>query len=200
MKQANTATAGNKRARPGPGSIVAVLGALLLGLAAPAAAVDGVSFSGGPDAASNASVDLYRIGVQWDWNKRWLETGNWHLGGYWDLQAGYWDNASDGKTNSGLWELAFTPVLRVQQSQWSAFSPYLELGVGAHLLSETSVSPQRRFSTAFQFGSHAGVGARFGQKNAFELGDRYQHLSNASIKDPNNGINFHVLRFGYWFK
>jgi len=169
-------------------------------VAQPALAVDGLSFSAGPDASSNASVDLYRVGAQWGWNKRWLETSGWHVGGYWDLQGGYWDNSSNNKTNSGLWELAFTPVFRVQQNQPSAVSPYIELGVGAHLLSETSVSAQRDFGTAFQFGSHAGVGARFGPKNAFDLSYRFQHISNASIKEPNDGINFHVLRLGYWFK
>lgn len=178
----------------------AVAAALLLALATPAGAVDGVSFSGGTDAVSDASVDLYRAGIQWDWNKRWLENGNWHLGGYWDLQVGYWDNSSTNRTNSGLWELGFTPVFRIQQTQPTSISPYAELGVGAHLLSETSVSTERRFSTAFQFGSHAGVGARFGPKNAFDLSYRYQHLSNASIKKPNNGIDFHILRLGYWFK
>lgn len=176
-----------------------LLGTLLALAAPPTRALDGLSFAGGPDASSNANVDLYRVGAQWDWHKRWFETAGWHLGGYWDLQAGYWDNSSENKTNSGLWELAFTPVFRVQQNQPSAFSPYVEFGVGAHLLSETSVSTQRRFGTAFQFGSHAGIGARFGPKNAFDLGYRFQHLSNASIKTPNNGINFHVLRLGYWF-
>lgn len=180
--------------------LTGVLGTLLALAAPPTRALDGLSFEGGPDASSNASVDLYRVGAQWDWNKRWLETGGWHLGGYWDLQAGYWDNSSDPRTNSGLWELAFTPVFRVQQNQPSAFSPYVEIGVGAHLLTKTSVSPQRRFGTAFQFGSHAGIGARFGPKNAFDLSYRFQHLSNASIKTPNNGINFHILRLGYWFK
>jgi lipid A 3-O-deacylase len=165
----------------------------------PAAAVDGMSISAGTDDSGNANVDLYRVGVQWKWKKRWLQTENWHLGGYWDLQGGYWNNSSPDKTNSGLWELAFTPVFRVQQNELSGFAPFLEFGVGAHLISKTSVSNQRQFSTNFQFGSHVGIGARFGNKDAFELSYRYQHISNASIKHPNNGINFNVLRVGYWF-
>lgn len=165
----------------------------------PAAAVDGMSISAGTDDSGNANVDLYRVGVQWKWKKRWLQTENWHLGGYWDLQGGYWNNSSPDKTNSGLWELAFTPVFRVQQNELSGFAPFLEFGVGAHLISETSVSNQRQFSTNFQFGSHVGIGARFGNKDAFELSYRYQHISNASIKHPNNGINFNILRVGYWF-
>jgi lipid A 3-O-deacylase len=181
-------------------SIARVVACVVLAITMhPAAAVDGVSISAGADDSGNANVDLYRVGVQWNWKKRWLQTENWHLGGYWDLQGGYWDNSSQNKTNSGLWELAFTPVFRVQQNQLSGFAPFLEFGVGAHLISKTSVSDQRQFSTAFQFGSHVGIGARFGKKDAFELSYRYQHISNASIKHPNNGINFNILRVGYWF-
>jgi lipid A 3-O-deacylase len=69
-----------------------------------------------------------------------------------------------------------------------------------HLISGTSVSEQGRFSTAFQFGTHGGVGARFGEHNAFEVGYCFQHISNAGIEHPNKGINFHILHFGYWFK
>ena len=179
------------------GPVVAVL---MAGGAQQAGAVDGMAVSSGPDASSNATVDMVRVGAQWKWNKRLLEGASWHLGGYWGLQAGYWSNSSPNKTNSGLWEMAFTPVFRVQQNQLSDFAPYAEIGVGAHLLSETSVSTHRQFGTAFQFGSHAGVGARFGEKKEFDISYRYQHLSNACIEEPNNGINFHILRLGYWFK
>jgi hypothetical protein len=51
----------------------------------------------------------------------------------------------------------------------------------------------------FQFGNNVGAGYRFGAKGAFDLGVRYQHLSNASIKRPNNGINFTQVRLQYWF-
>jgi len=178
-----------------------VLSAAALAFSAQTAyAIDGMSINGGPDSSSHASVDLYRVGVQWKWDKRWFESSNWHLGGYWDLQAGYWDNSSPNRTNSGLWEAAFTPVFRIQQNHLSSIAPYAEFGVGVHLLSETSVSEQRRFSTNFQFGSHVGIGVRFGENNAFEIGYRYQHISNAGIDHPNNGINFNILHFGYWFK
>ncbi len=165
----------------------------------PALAIDGIALAIGQDDGANANVTLLRVGAQWTWEKRWFEHGNWHLGGYWDLQADYWDNDSRNATNSDLWDVAITPMFRVQQNSRSAFSPYGEIGVGAHLLSQTSVSTQRHFTTSFQFGSQAGVGARFGPKNAFDLGYRFQHISNAGIKEPNNGINFHVLRLGYWF-
>ena len=171
-----------------------ILSVAALVLSAQAAyAIDGMSINGGPDSSSHASVDMYRVGLQWKWDKRWFESSNWHLGGY-------WDNSSPNRTNSGLWEAAFTPVFRIEQNHLSEIAPYAEFGVGVHLLSETSVSEQRRFSTNFQFGSHVGVGARFGENNAFEIGYRYQHISNAGIDHPNNGINFNILHFGYWFK
>jgi len=65
-------------------------------------------------------------------------------------------------------------------------------------LSKTSLG-DKRFSTMFQFGDHLGVGYRFGTKGAFDLSYRYQHLSNASIKRPNNGINFNQIRLQYHF-
>jgi len=180
-------------------AVLACVSALLGSAPQPARAVDGIALELGEDAVSNAKVNLVRFGAQWTWNKRWFESDDWHVGGYWDLQGGYWDNRSTNATNSGLWEIAITPVFRLQQNHLSGFSPYAEIGVGAHLISETSVTPQRQFGTALQFGSHIGVGARFGAKDAYEFGYRYQHLSNASIKKPNNGINFHILRLGYWF-
>ena len=175
---------------------------LLVGLllAVPAArAVDGMSVELGTSDSSNSDVDMLRIGVQWDWSKRWAISQNWHIGGYWELSAGYWSNNSPRKTNNGLTDLGFTPVFRLQQSSMGPISPYVEGAIGFHLLSETSVSEERRFSTTFQFGDHLGFGIRFGPKHAMDLGYRYQHLSNAGIKDPNQGINFHQVRYQYHF-
>ena len=75
---------------------------------------------------------------------------------------------------------------------------YLEGGIGVHLLSATSLG-SKRFSTALQFGEHLGFGYRFGARGAFDLGYRYQHVSNADIKHPNSGIEFNQVRLQYWF-
>lgn len=164
-----------------------------------ARAVDGVSLELGTSDSSNASVDMGRVGIQWNWAKRWSLGSEWHIGGYWDLSVGYWSNNSRDRTNSGVFDLGFTPVFRLQQTNPGALAPYLEAAIGFHLLSETSVSTERRFGSAFQFGDHVGLGLRFGPRRAFDLGYRYQHLSNAGIKQPNQGINFHQLRFQYHF-
>ncbi len=162
-------------------------------------AVDGMSLEIGKSHSSNADVKLYRMGLQWDWGKQWFDTGNWHLGGYWDLNLGYWDNRSPLKTNDGLQDLGFAQVFRFQKNKHSGFSPYVELGLGLHLLSKTSVGLERKFGSAVQFGSHLGVGLRFGDKGRYDLSYRYQHLSNAGIKAPNQGINYHLLRMQYHF-
>lgn len=169
-------------------------------IAAPAAhAVDGLSLELGSSNSGNASVDMARVGLQWNWDMRMGLGANWHVGGYWDLSLAHWSNDSPARTNSSLIDIGFTPVFRLQQTNPGALAPYIEAAVGAHFLSETSVSAERKFGSSFQFGDHVGVGLRFGPRRAFDLSYRYQHLSNAGIKEPNQGINFHLMRLQYHF-
>lgn len=161
-------------------------------LSAPTYAIDGMSIEGG----RGDGTDMGRVGLQWDWNKRWFQGQTWHVGGYWDLAAGYWHRSSPPGFNDDLFDIGFTPVFRLQQNDLNG--PYVEAGIGFHLLSRTSLG-DKRFSTSFQFGDHIGAGMRFGPKGRYDLGYRYQHLSNAGIKRPNSGINFHQVRFQYHF-
>jgi opacity protein-like surface antigen len=176
-----------------------LIAAALLAASPAVHAVDSMSIEYGHSDSSNASVNMGRVGVQWDWNKKLVEMGNWHLGGYWESDFGYWSNNSFQKTHSNLLDIGFTPVFRFQQTTRSTVSPYVEAAVGFHFLSATSVSTQRQFGSSFQFGDHLGAGARFGDKGQYDLGYRYQHFSNAGIKGPNQGINFHEVRLQYHF-
>lgn len=172
---------------------------LVTGLAGGSAdAVDAISVTGGTGAA-NSSGDgtrLARVGLQWNWDRRWFEGGSWHLGGFWDAEVGYWERDAAPGQNADLFEVGLTPVFRYQRNDLSG--PYIEGGIGAHFLSQTSLG-DKTFSTSFQFGSHIGVGYRFGAHNAFDISYAYQHLSNASIKTPNDGIDFHEIRLQYHF-
>ena len=156
-------------------------------------AVDGVAV----EAGRGDGTDMGRVAIQWDWSKRWFQGPDWHLGGYWDLGLGYWrrDDVRAGE-NDEIMEIGLTPVFRLQGH--SLTGPYVEAGIGAHLLSRTSIG-DKRLSTKFQFGDHLGFGYRFGAKGAWELGYRYQHLSNGGIKKPNDGIDFHQVRVQYRF-
>ncbi|MFN7086024.1 MAG: acyloxyacyl hydrolase [Burkholderiales bacterium] len=161
--------------------------------------MDGVSFEYGKSDSSNADVGRYRLAVQWDWGKRWFDSGGWHLGGYWDLGLGQWDNRSVPRTGGSVTDIGLTPVFRFQHDGSAGLMPYVEAGIGLHLLSATSVSPERRFGSSFQFGDHLGIGVRFGGKGRYDAGYRYQHFSNGGLKEPNQGINFHQLRLQYRF-
>ncbi|MCC7080123.1 MAG: acyloxyacyl hydrolase [Burkholderiales bacterium] len=173
--------------------------AWLVLVAPQARALDGMSVELGTSDSSNASVDMARVGVQWNWPWRWALGDNWQIGGYWDLSLGYWDNDSRNRTTSSIVDVGFTPVFRLQQKTPGALAPYLEAAVGFHYLSKSSVADERRFGSRFQFGDHIGLGLRFGPRHAYDVGYRYQHLSNAGIKQPNQGINFHQLRLQYHF-
>jgi hypothetical protein len=156
--------------------------------------IDSVSIEAGHSSNDNGDVNMGRIGVQWDWGVKWFETSSMFLGGYWDAQAGYWHSS-----DSDIGDFSITPVFRLQSSATSGFVPYAEFAVGAHMLTEKTITNGRVFSTNFQFGDHIGAGFRFGEKAEYDIGYRYQHLSNASIDSPNPGINFHQIRFSYHF-
>jgi hypothetical protein len=157
-----------------------------------AMAIDGVAIEGG----NGDNTDMGRIAVQWDWKKPLYQGNGWNLGGYWDAGIGYWSNDKFPNRNKSITEIGLTPVFRVQGDGLTG--AYGELGIGAHLLSETTIG-DKTLSTAFQFGDHIGLGYRFGVKQAFDISYRYQHLSNGGIKKPNNGINFNQIRLQYHF-
>ena len=151
-------------------------------------AVDGFA----AEAGGGNGVDLWRIGAQWKWQKKWFTGGAWHLGGYWDLQLGQWDGASN------VTDIGLTPTFRFEPS--SGYGPYVEAAIGFHYLSSKNIAGGKQFSTHFQFGDHIGAGYRFGDKGRYDIGVRLQHLSNAGIKRPNPGINFALVRFQYHFE
>ena len=158
-------------------------------------AVDGVSVEYGNGDATN----MARVGANWKWDKQWFTEGNWLVTGFWEASVGRWDGHSAAGDNQTITDLSITPVFRFQQKNPSGFAPYAEAAIGFHLITPTFINADRKFSTAFQFGDHVGLGVRFGDRQQFDLGYRFQHLSNGSIKKPNQGINFNQIRFGYQF-
>jgi hypothetical protein len=72
--------------------------------------------------------------------------------------------------------------------------PYIKLGTGMVFMSQHTIEQ----STQFNFISGCGAGFHyfFKENNAITIEYRFRHLSNASIKDPNNGINTYSCLFG----
>jgi opacity protein-like surface antigen len=167
-------------------------------IAAMIASSAALAFGTSVELANGDDVNMGRIGLQWwEWQSQRFRSENWHFGGYTEFSVGYW-HTNDVKPgeHSSLVDFGLTPVLRLERNTMEG--PYAEMGLGVHGLSHTSIGGNR-MSTGFQFGSHIGLGYRFGTKQAFDLSYRFQHLSNAGIKHPNSGVNFNELRLQYSF-
>jgi hypothetical protein len=160
--------------------------------------IDSVTASLGKDNNSN-KTRVFGVGVQNQWNRTWFTDGAWFLGGYWDASLAYMK--SNLNSNSDLYDFSLTPMLRLQRYPdiSSGVAPFSEVGLGGHLLTDKEIG-DRDLATNFQFGSQLGVGLGFGDKARYELAYRYQHLTNASIKQPNDGLKLHLLSFGYNFQ
>ncbi|BBI99275.1 lipid A deacylase [Ferrigenium kumadai] len=158
-------------------------------------AVDGVSVEYGKGNAT----EMARVGALWNWDKQWFTEGNWLVTGFWEASVGSWRGKSAIGNNQTITDVGVTPVFRLQQKNPVGFAPYAEGAIGFHLITPTFIYANRHFGSSFQFGDHLGVGVRFGDHQQFDLGYRYQHLSNGGIKKPNQGINFNQVRFTYHF-
>jgi lipid A 3-O-deacylase len=105
-------------------------------------------------------------------------------------QAAYWQARQRPTPYGSLWDTSLTPVLRWSASNVAGVRWFVEGGVGAHVLSATRINNDRIFSTAFQFGEAAGAGVAFGDRHRYEVGMYVQHISNARLKEPNNGLTY----------
>jgi lipid A 3-O-deacylase len=159
----------------------------LLCISAPAQAVD--SWSG--EIGGGESVNVWRVGAQWKWQRKWLQSSDWHLGGYWDAQLGQWD----GNGGDNITDISLTPTFRYQRNSGQGL--YVEGAIGFHLLSGKQITGTKRFGGSFQFGDHIGVGYRFGERGKYDLSARLQHHSDLGINKPNPGINFFLIRLQY---
>ncbi len=159
--------------------------------------IDGISLSlGAGDDPGN--LDLYRIEMQKRWHNSWFKGGAWYLGGFWETGLTSLQTGVPNKTN--VVALSLTPVLRYQRDARlsSGLTPFAEAGVGLHLLSDTWVG-ENDLSTVLQLGALLGLGLGFGDRGQYELSYRYTHLTNADIKQPNDGLEMHMVKLGYNF-
>ena len=165
-----------------------------MGLASASRAADGIAVEAG---WGDDSTHMEQISLVRHWDRQWFADGNWYLTGYWEASVGRWHSASAG--GKDIWDIGLAPVFRLQTRASSGWRPYVEGAIGFHFISDTHVNADRDMGSAFQFGDHLGVGLVFGDKRRFDLGYRFQHLSNADIKSPNDGIDFQQIRFAYYF-
>ncbi|MEW5771438.1 MAG: acyloxyacyl hydrolase [Pseudomonadota bacterium] len=168
------------------GVCVLLLGLGMTGTQA-ALALDGSALELG----HNADATMSRLSVRWNLERLWTLGHDWNVSVFTEAGLGSWQG--DGAGAKDLWELGFTPVLRINSTH-SGF--FWEGGIGVHLMSHNRINDRHVFGSHFNFGDHLGFGWRLGDKERYELGYRFQHLSNANTAMPNDSINFHQLRLG----
>ena len=168
---------------------------LVVGLAAtaPALAVDGylAEIGGGEGARS------LRVGMTRYWDQQWLTEGHWHVTGYWEASLAHL--SSDRPKAKDLADVAITPVFRFRPNASGGAQPYWDAAVGLHLLTGTRLDSRHNLGSALQFGPMVGLGVTFGEKSQYDLGYRYQHISNGGIREPNDGLELHVVRLTYLY-
>ncbi len=86
-------------------------------------------------------------------------------------------------------QFGVAPVLRFQHSR-TPRGLFLDLGIGAYLITPIYQHDNKRFGSAYNFGDQIAVGMRLGRAGRQEVSLRLQHFSNGGIKQPNPGENF----------
>ncbi|MGN6319796.1 acyloxyacyl hydrolase [Trinickia sp.] len=137
------------------------------------------------------------LGFVWDPGLNWWEIGGWHFSLIGEAHLAYW-HANEGAFHNDVYELGVTPMVRFIKDT-GAIRPYIEAGAGVRVLSHPTITDTYTLSTAFQFSETVGIGAQFGAHQQYQAGARFQHVSNAGIKEPNPGINFTQLYLQYNF-
>lgn len=175
---------------------IKALGAMAaLGACAAAHADPAVHVAFGRDPGHN--INKYEVGVNWDSGFAWGNPQGWLAKLQWEAELAEW-NARSGTNHQNVTEFGFSPILRVEK-RGGSLVPFLEASVGVRMMSHKATSDEHRSGSLFQFSDMIGVGMAFGPKTAYEAGFRYQHVSNAGIKQPNPGSGFYTGYVRYRF-
>ncbi|MFM0335193.1 acyloxyacyl hydrolase [Paraburkholderia fungorum] len=154
----------------------------------------GVQVAGG---VADDHVKKLDLGFVWDPNLTWWQIGDWHFALIGEAHAAWW-HTDEGNVHENIGEFGVTPIIRFIKASGS-IRPFIEAGAGIRLLTSPTLSSDFTLSTAFQFTPMAGVGVQVGNRQQYQVGYRFQHISNGGIKEPNPGINFHQLYLQYNF-
>ena len=129
-----------------------------------------------------------QLGGQWLQDWRPLLSGQLSYGVAAEVAA--WRSAEDD-----LIQLSLVPLVQYNFLPHAQWQPIIFAGVGLAWISDTQLG-NRDLSSEFQFSSRAGVGLMKGRHSVAFAG---RHLSNGGIKQPNQGISYWNLSYGYRF-
>lgn len=131
-----------------------------------------------------------RIALGFDWDKSWYQSSTGKVTGYWDLGYTYWQA---GDQAGGRHAVSFAPVFVYEFGEGNV-KPFVEAGIGVAVFSGTTAGDQK-FGSAFNFEDRIGAGIKIGDTQ--KVGLRIIHYSNASIKEPNDGIESYSLFYSH---
>lgn len=140
-------------------------------------------------------VYVIRVGAEWDWNDDLMALLGWNLSTYWQLDFSKWQSTRDASQAGANVTVDLTPVFRFS-GKTGGFQSFVDVGVGVALFSVSRLE-DHEFGSNFQFSSLLGLGTRFGSRNQWGMGYKFQHYSNGSVREGNHGINFNFLTLSY---
>jgi lipid A 3-O-deacylase len=133
-------------------------------------------------AVDSEDTDIVRLGYRHPLPPR----DSWWMPTHVQLGASVW-RVPDIRGTTRRFDVNATAIWRSDRP-WG----YFEGGFGGYLLSKTINNEETRLPSAFEFGSHIGLGLKFGPGT---LGVGLQHLSNAGLKQPNGGIDLVFVQY-----
>jgi hypothetical protein len=119
---------------------------------------------------------------------RWCLSTNWHLQSRVGTSAGWLGQRGDNVFIGTMGLILELSRARFPLSLEGGFSPTY---ISRYHFSSTSLGANTQFT------SH--VGLNWDVTSHWRAGYRFQHMSNAGIKEPNPGFNLHVVFVGYLF-
>ena len=162
-----------------------LIAAMVLALPALASAADRQLIAAFGRAPESQETDIVRLAYRHPLpnSEAWWKPSHVQLGGsLWQVP--------DIRGSTKRLDLNATAIWR-NERPWG----YLEAGFGGYLLSKTINNPETRVPSAFEFGSHVGIG--FSLTKTHAIGVALQHLSNAGLKQPNGGIDLVLVQYTF---
>lgn len=105
-------------------------------------------------------------------------------------RVAYWWLPYDGGHAQNLVDWSLTPTVRVSGPLPGGRALRVEIGVGAHYLSQRDLGTQRHFGSNWQFGEFLQVGYSYDASARDAWFARLEHVSNGGFNSQNSGVTF----------
>lgn len=146
---------------------------------------------------SDSDLAAASAGVGWPWAWRAAALGG-EFSAMTELYGSFWRARDFGGGHRGFVQLGLVPLLRYRfdagRSPW-----FVEGGIGISVTNHRYVTPDKTFSTNWNFSDNLALGRSLGQGGKRELSLRWQHISNAGIRKPNPGEDLVFVRYAMQF-